>query len=139
MSRLVALAFALALASGALSACGGVMAADLFIVERSSSTGHGTLTVLVSEEGVVHCNRGPAYRISDPALIEARTIQEELHNPTTHHLSLPARPGSVYGYRVRDGEGSVSFADNSTGEPEVLRHLQLFTLQVAQQVCHVAS
>ena len=135
MSRLGALAFALALAIGALSACGGVAAADLFIVERSSSAGHGTLTVLVSEEGVVHCNRGPGYTLSDPALIEARTIQEELHNPATHHLSLPARPGSVYGYRVRDGEGSVSFADNSTGEPGVLRHLQLFTLQVAQEVC----
>ncbi len=87
----------------------------------------------------MHCNRGPAYRISDPALIEARTIQEELHNPATQHLSLPARPGSVYGYRVRDGEGSVSFADNSSGEPAVLRHLQLFTLQIAQQVCRVAS
>ena len=139
MSRLVALALALTFATGALSACGGVVAADLFIVERSSSSGHGTLTVLVNEEGVVHCNRGLAHTISDPELIEARTIQEELHNAATKHLSLPARPGSVYGYRVRDGEGSVSLADNSTGGPAVLRHLQLFTLRVAQQVCHVAS
>jgi hypothetical protein len=117
--------------------CGGVISADLFIVERSGPGSQAPLSVLVSEEGVVHCDRGAPHRLSDPALIEARTLQEELHGPATRHLSLPPRPGSVYGYRVRDGEGSVSFADNSSGEPKVLERLQLFTLKVAQSVCHL--
>jgi hypothetical protein len=122
----------------ALASC-GVSSADLFVVERSGASPHAALTLLVSEEGVVQCDRGATHRLSDPALIEARTIQEELQGPATHHLSLPARPGSVYGYRVRDGEGSVSFADNSVDEPKVLRQLQLFTLEVAQQVCHLPA
>ncbi len=139
MSARLALAAVAVIVPAAIAACGGVVSADLFIVERSSANGHGTLSVLVNEEGVVRCNRGPAHMLSDPAVIEARTIQEELHNPATQHLSLPPRPGSVYGYRVRDGEGSVSFADNSSDEPLVLRHLQLFTLQVAEHSCHVAG
>jgi hypothetical protein len=137
-ARRALLALAPALLATTAAACGGVSSADLFIVERSGTVPHAALSVLVSEEGVVQCNRGASHRLSDPALIEARTIQEELHNAATHHLSLPARPGSVYGYRVRDGEGSVSFADNSSGQPKVLRALQLFTLQVAQRACHVA-
>jgi hypothetical protein len=118
-----------------LGACGGVAAPDLFVVERSGPSSQPALTVLVNEEGVVRCNRGAPHRLSDPAVIEARTIQEELHAAATHHLSLPARAGSVYGYRVRDAEGSASFADNSSGQPKVFERLQLFALRVAQQVC----
>jgi hypothetical protein len=122
-----------ALLGAALAACSGVASPDLFVVERSG--GGAPLNVVVSEEGVARCNRGAPQRLSNPALIEARTIQEELQEPASHHLSLPARPGSVYGYRVRDANGSVSFADNSTGEPKVLSHLQLFTLEVLQRIC----
>jgi hypothetical protein len=113
----------------------GVASPDLFVVERSGPGSQPPLSVLVSEEGVVRCNRGVPHRLADPAVIEARTIQEELHGPVTRHLSLPARSGSVYGYRVRDGEGSASFADNSSGQPKAFERLQLFALRVAQQVC----
>jgi hypothetical protein len=130
-------AAALLLAALALASCGGVISPDLFAVERSGGGARAPLSLVVSEEGVVHCNRGAGSRLSDPAVIEARTIQEELHGAATHHLALPARPGSVFGYRVRDAEGSVSFADNSAGQPTVLRHLQLFVLQVARGVCHL--
>jgi hypothetical protein len=122
-----------------LTACSGVASPDLFVVERSGTVAGAPLTMVVSEEGVVHCNRGPAHRLSDPAVIEARTIAEELQRPASHHLSLPARAGSVYGYRVRDVNGSVSFADNSTGQPVVLEHLQLFTLQTAERVCRLTA
>ena len=118
----------------ALVACGGVASPDLFVVERSGGS-QGPLNVVVSEEGIVRCNRGAPHRLSDPALIEARALQEELQEPASHHLSLRARPGSVYGYRLRDVNGSVSFADNSTGGPKVLSRLQLFTLQVLARVC----
>ncbi len=40
-------------------------------------------------------------------------------------------------YHVRDVDGTVSFADNSAGQPTVLRQLALFVLQTAQQVCHL--
>jgi hypothetical protein len=122
-----------------IASCGGIISPDLFAVERSGSSPGASLTLVVSEEGVVHCNHGPAYRLSDPAVIQARTIQEELHGAASHHLALRAQPGSVFGYRVRNGEGSVSFADNSAGQPSVLRHLQLFVVQVAQGICHLST
>jgi hypothetical protein len=122
-----------------LAACTGVISPDLFVVERSGGGPGAALSLVVSEEGIANCNHGPGHRLSDPEVIEARTIEEELHAAATHHRSLPARRDSVFGYRVRDPEGSVSFADNSVGQPKVLRQLQVFVLKVAQEVCHLPA
>jgi hypothetical protein len=93
--------------------------------------------MLVNEEGVVHCNGGPPRHLSDAQIIEARTIQEDLHDPASRHASLPAAPGSVLGYYVRDQDGFVRFADNSRGQPPVMRRLALFVLDVARGVCGI--
>jgi hypothetical protein len=142
-SSLSSLAPSAALALLALAAliagCGGIVAPDLFIVERSGPTPGTRLTLLVNEEGGLRCNGGALRKLSDPQLIQARAIQEELKTPASEHLSLLARPGSVFGYRVRDESGGVSFADNSTGQPKVLRNLALFVLQVAQQNCRLSQ
>jgi hypothetical protein len=119
----------------ALGGCGGVQAADLFIVTRSGSTPHAALTLLVNEEGGVHCNGSKTLKLSDPEIVKARAIQEELQKPASRHLSLPPRPGSVFSYFLRDENGSVRFSDNSAGQPAVLHELQLFVLRTAQQVC----
>lgn len=121
----------------ALGACTGVKAADLFIVYRSGSTPHARLTMLVNEEGNVHCNGGTTLKLSDSQLVRARAIQEELHDAATSHLSLPPGAGSVLSYYVREENGNVRFSDSSAGQPPVLRQLQLFVLQTAQQVCHL--
>ncbi len=115
--------------------CGGIVSPDLFVVNRTGSTPGAKLTLLVNEEGVVHCNGGPPLHLSDPQIIEARTIQEDLQKPAASHLSLPAVPGSVLSYYVRDENGSVRFSDNSPGQPAVTRKLALFVLSVAQSVC----
>jgi hypothetical protein len=125
------------LAAAALAACGGVQAADLFVVTRTGPGTSDSLTLLVNEEGGVRCNGGPVLRLRDPALVQARAIQEELHGPASANLRLPARPGSVFSYTVRDESGSVHFSDNSSGQPHVLASLALWVLQAAQQVCHV--
>jgi hypothetical protein len=125
------------LAAGLLAGCGGVRAADLFVVTRTGPTPGERLTVLVNEEGAVRCNGARAARLSDPLLVQARAIQEESQDAAARQLSLPARPGSVYSYLLREEHGTVRFADNSTRQPPVLRHLQLFVLGVAQDVCHV--
>jgi hypothetical protein len=121
------------LAVGALAAgCGGVTAADLFIVYRSGSGPQARLTLLVNEEGGVSCNgRTAAQKLSDP--------QEELEKPSSAHLSLPARAGSVLSYYVRDEKGTVRFSDNSAHQPAALHKLQLFVLQSSQEVCHLAE
>jgi hypothetical protein len=126
------------LAVCALAGCGGAFKApDLFIVQRSGDVAGASLTLLVNEEGGVSCNRGATLKLSDPQLIQARALQEELQGPASKNLSLPARAGSVLQYHVRDENGGVRFADNSTGQPQVLRKLALFMLQVAQSVCHL--
>jgi hypothetical protein len=121
----------------AIGGCGGVRAADLFIVYRTGSSPQSRLTLLVNEEGGVRCNGGPTLKLQDPQIVQARAIQEELHDPASKHLSLPARAGSVLSYYLRDVDGTVRFSDNSAAEPRVLRQLALFVLQTAQQVCHL--
>jgi hypothetical protein len=125
-----------------LAGCGGISAPDLFIVKRSGSGPHAKLTLLVNEEGGVHCNgvatsAGHKLKLSDPALVEARAIQEDLEEPTANHVSLAPGPKSVLSYYVRNEHGYVRFSDDSSGQPKVFRRLALFVLQTAQRVCHL--
>jgi hypothetical protein len=124
------------LASVLVFGCGGVKAPDLFIAERTGTGPGAALTIVVNEEGGVHCNGGPTLKLSDSALIDARAIQEEISEYASKHTALPPAPQSVLSYRLRDENGSVSFSDNSAHQPKVFRQLALFVLQTAQQVCH---
>jgi hypothetical protein len=139
--RGVARAVALACACLGVSGCGGVLSPDLFIVYRGGSVPGAKLTVLVTEEGAVQCNPNPAqpliYHLSDPQIIEARNMQEDLKDPASRNESFPAAGGSVLNYYVRDQDGSVRFADNSPSQPAVTRKLAGFVLNVAQGVCRL--
>jgi hypothetical protein len=117
--------------------CGGVKAADLFLIHRSGSSPHARLTLLVNEEGGVQCNGGPVLKLSDHELVIAKATQEELQEAAASNLFLPPRPGSVFSYNLRDEAGTVRFSDNSAHQPGVLHQLQLFVVQTAQQVCHL--
>jgi hypothetical protein len=125
------------LAATLLVGCGGIKAPDLFILQRSGSVAGARLTVVVNEEGGVRCNGGPSLKLSDPKLIEAREIQEDLRDPASKHTALAAGVGSVLSYYVRDENGAVRFSDNSPRQPAVFHRLALFALQTAQQVCHL--
>jgi hypothetical protein len=135
----LAIALCALVAAVATAGCGGLRAADLFIVYRSGATPQARLTLLVNEEGGVHCNGAAAGKLSDAEIVKARAIQEDLHGPASSHLTLPPRTGSVLSYYVRDPDGTVHFSDNSADQPAVLRQLALFVLQTAQQVCHLSQ
>ena len=120
-----------------VAGCGGVLSPDLFVVYRTGSAPGAKLTLLVNEEGVVHCNDGSPHHLSDSRIIEARTIQEDLEGAASRHESLPAQPNSVLSYYVRDANGSVRFSDNSLHQPTVTRKLAGFVLSVAQDVCRL--
>jgi hypothetical protein len=139
--RLGVLLLTAVLAAAMMSGCGGVLSPDLFIVYRSGNVPGAKLTVLVTEEGAVQCNPNPAqpliYHLSDPQIIEARNIQEDLKNPASRNESFPAVRGSVLSYYVRDQDGSVHFADNSPSQPAVTRKLAGFVLNVAQGLCRL--
>ena len=126
---------ALLAAMAVLAGCGGVQAADLFEITRTGSTPHANLVLLVDEEGKVRCNGESKGKLDDAELVKARGIQEDLQKPASQHTSLAPRLGSVFSYSVRDENGSVRFADNSTGQPKVLHELALFVLSTSQQVC----
>jgi|HubBroStandDraft_6_1064221.scaffolds.fasta_scaffold61292_3 hypothetical protein len=128
----------------AVAGCGeNIVLPDLFVVQRTGGAPGERLTMVVNEGGGVRCLGKPlhpavahaTHQLSDPQLVEARGLQEELQGPSAKHLSLSPRPGSVFRYSVRDPEGAVRFADNSAGQPAVFHHLALFVLEVAQQVC----
>jgi hypothetical protein len=132
-------AAALVLAAVALVGCGGVRAADLFIVTRSGSAPQAHLVMVVNEEGLIRCNGGKQLRLGDPQLVQARALQEELHDAASSNLVLAPRPGSVFSYDVRDVDGRVRFSDNSSNQPKVLHQLALFVLVVSQQVCRLPT
>jgi len=122
-----------------IAGCGGIKAPDLFIVQRTGSGPGAQLTLLVNEEGGVRCDGGKALKLSDPQLVQARAIQEALHDPASRHLSLAPQAGSVLSYYLRDENGTVRFSDNSAGQPPAFRQLALFVLQTAQQVCRLGE
>jgi hypothetical protein len=138
------------LAAMLLSACGGIKAPDLFIVKRTgtgaaSGTGtgtaaSGTLTLVVNEEGGISCDgvasKGARkLKLSDPQLVEARAIQEDIQEQASSHTTLAPGAKSVFSYYLRDENGWVRFADDSAGQPKVFHQLALFVLRAAQQVC----
>jgi hypothetical protein len=117
--------------------CGGqVTLPDLFIVYRTGSVPGARLTLLINEGGAVHCNGGPELQLSDPQLVKARGVQEELHEAAAKHLYLPPRRASVFSYFLRDEEGYLRFSDNSLGQSKAMRELQELVLEVGQKVCH---
>jgi hypothetical protein len=119
-----------------LGGCGeSLQLPDLFAVRRTG--GGAPLTLVVNEGGAVRCDGGRVRQLSDKQLVRARGIQEELLEPSSHRLALPPRPGSVFSYAVRDEKGTVRFSDNSTGQPQALRQLAYFVLEVAQKVCRL--
>src|SRR4029077_18986726 len=99
---------------------------------RSGSVPGASLTLVVNDGGTVRCDGGASLPISDSQLVRARGIQEELKSAAATHLSLPAKPGSVLGYYLRDQDGTVRFSDNSAGQSRVMRELQGFVLEVGR-------
>jgi len=126
-------------AASVFAGCGGIKAPDLFIVERTGTVAGARLTLVVNEEGGVHCNgsRSGTLKLSDPQLVEARALQEELQDLASEHATLAPGARSVLSYYVREESGTVRFSDTSPGQPHVLRRLALFVLQASQQVCHL--
>ena len=114
---------------------GGIALPDLFILQRSGNVAGASLTLVVNEGGTVRCDGGPPRPISDRQLVLARGIQEELKEQAANHLSLPAKPGSVLNYYLRDENGTVRFSDNSAGQSKIMHELQAFVLEVGRGVC----
>lgn len=135
--RLSALPAALAL-STALGGCGGGLTLpDLMAVQRSGSIPGASLNLVVNDGGTVRCNRGRPVPITDPQLLQARSLARALHDPAKRALTLAAGRRSVLRYFVRTPDGHVSFSDDSAGQPPVFFGVALLVREIAQQDCRL--
>jgi hypothetical protein len=126
------------LAAGALLAgCLEIKPADLFVLTR---TGQGrTLTMLVTDDGMITCNHGSAHSLPDPLLLRARDLVGSLRAQARSKLVIPSPPGSAFRYRIRLQAGTVVFPDTAGANHPVLARAELFAVQAAAQGCHLAG
>ena len=125
---------AVLLAAAVLAGCGGDTG-DLFAVERRGDVPDAALRLIVSDGGELTCGdasprRCPTSSCSTPA----RSPPTSRTRPSTASTCRPG-PSRSLQYVVHTPDGTVRFADDSRGQPEVTRKLAYFTRQAAQQVC----
>lgn len=133
----------LALAVLLAGCAGGTESADLLVVERDGTVPGARLALRVQDGAEATCNGERTGTLSSPQLIEARAIvralkgdpEEEEPGLLQTAPALPARPGSVFRFRVRFEDGVVRFADNSAGAPAEYARLAKLTRDVARGVC----
>jgi hypothetical protein len=123
-----------ALSAVALAGCGlNVQSPDLFLLTR---TGQGKpLTMLVNDAGTISCNEGKQQQLSDPLLIQARTIATDLDQDARAKLHIPRAPNSVAFYTIKLQDGTISFPDTAAAKDHELAEAELFAVQAGQQYC----
>jgi hypothetical protein len=137
MRRAPAVAAAAAAVAVLAAGCFDVRSADLFLLTR---TGQGsTLSLLVNDGGTIRCNGGKAKTVSNTTLITARDLADNLATDAQNKLTIPKAPGSVYYYRIRLQQGTISFPDRASATRKVLAQAELFAAQTAQQECGLSG
>ncbi len=120
-----------------LAGCFDVQSPDLFLLTR---TGQGsTLTLLINDAGTIRCDGGKAKPLPNSTLITARDLSDNLATDAQNKLTIPTAPGSVYYYRIRLEQGTISFPDTASATRNVLAQAELFAAQAAQQNCGLSG
>lgn len=132
-ARIALVATATAILAAAVAGCGyDVQLPDLFLVTR---TGQGSrLTLVVNDSGAVTCD-AKHKTLSSSQLITARDLADNLSTDASHKLTIRPVPGTVYTYRVKLQQGTISFPDRAAAGHRYLPQLELFVAQVAQTPC----
>jgi hypothetical protein len=104
-------------------------------VQRNGTIPGARLTLELSDDGTVRCNRGERRRMTDEQLLSARALARDLQRPASQNASLPPGRNAVLSYRVLLPEGAVSFSDTSPGRTPALLRLQALTRSVAMRTC----
>jgi hypothetical protein len=124
--------------SVALAGCFDVASPDVFLLTR---TGPGpTLSLLVNDSGTISCDGGKTKPISNARLIAARDLADNLGTDATARLTIPPEAGSVYYYRIKLEQGTVSFPDRAADSRHPnLAQAELFAIEAAQQACGLSG
>ena len=123
-------------AAVAVSGCGGPVG-DLFLVERSGGLPGARLTLVVSYRGEARCNGGRPRAMGDQRLLAARDLARRLRAVPPARRVAPPGPGALLRYRVRLPKATLSFTDTSRPLAPALAEVQVFTRDVARQVCRL--
>jgi hypothetical protein len=135
VSRAAAAAIALVLALGC-AACGSTPP-DLFEVQRSGQGARAKLQMIVNDGGAVICN-GSSHPLNGDRLLRAREVARALATQAQLGLELPPGRRTVLSYRVRMEAGTIAFSDSSPDLPRSFTDLQVFTKDVAEDVCGIS-
>ena len=120
-----------------LAGCFEVQSPDLFLLTR---TGQGPkLTLLINDSGTIRCNGGKAKPVSNTTLIAARDLADNLASDAQSKLTIPDVAGSVYYFRIRMQQGTISFPDKASARRQVLAQAELFATQTAQRDCGLSG
>jgi hypothetical protein len=125
----------LLLATLLVAGCGGP-AGDLFEVKRSGADRAANVTLVVSDDGFVTCN-GAKKTLPPNLLLRARQLTRDLSQQAELNLALPAGPGAVLSYKARMAAGTIAFSDTSRPLPPSFTELEIYTKDVAEQVCGI--
>ncbi len=120
-----------------LAGCLDVQQPDLFLVTRTGAP--GKLTVLVNGGGTIRCDGGPAKRLPDPMLLDARDLATALSSDVKKRLQAAPGGHSVASYTVKVQNGTFSFPDTAARGRSELAQLELFMVQAAQGPCGLSG
>ena len=132
MSRTLAALLAVVLLAGC-----GAPSADLFEVARSGKDRNANVTILVSDDGTVRCDKKKPVPMGAERLLTARQLARDLEKQAALGLELPRGKGAILSYRVELEDGTVSFSDRSRGLPKSFSRVMAFTSDVARNVCKI--
>ena len=119
-----------------LAGC-GAPSADLFVVTRSGKDKNANVSVLVSDDGYVSCNRGKPVPMGAKRLLVARQLARDLQKQAALGLELPRGPGAILSYKVRLQDGTIGFSDTSRGRPATFNRVAAFSADVIERVCKI--
>jgi hypothetical protein len=132
--RRLVLGACLCTALGALAGCGlAVQSPDLFLLTRTREG--QSVTLLVNDAGTIRCNGGKSRSLSDPLLIQARTLASDLDKDAKASLKIAPPPDSVARFTIRLQNGTISFPDTAASRHHELAEAELFTVQALRQAC----
>jgi hypothetical protein len=122
------------IAATALAGCGlNVQSPDLFVLTRTGQA--QTLTLLVNDAGTIRCNGGPAKTLSDKVLLVARDLAKNLDDDAKNHLHIATTGNSVYSYKIKLQDGTITFPDTAAARHKELAQAELFAVQAVQGPC----
>jgi hypothetical protein len=120
--------------AGLLGGCGAdIQSPDLFVLTR---TGQGQkLTLLVNDSGTIRCNGAKPRALPDRLLLVARDLADSLDMDAKTGLRIKRSFNSVFSYKVRLEDGTISFPDTAAGSHQELAQAEQFAVEAAQGPC----